>query len=374
MNKSRQSNFELMRIISMIFIVMWHFLYHGGLFNNSVGITNYLSVILYALLIIHVNSFVLLTGYFNHDKSFKLSKIVKLNNSMWFYKVLILVLFIIFTSMPFTKSFIIKTVSPIPRFNDYWFIVLYIILYLISPALNLVIENGGKDKHKKIIVVLLIISFLALITENEFIFGVNGGFSLFSFILLYFIGAYLHKYPIEKTKLFRSKNKKKIILISFLLYAFLALINCLLYLIGRGHTESSNFIIGHISRIFVDGFSAYSNPLIIAESVFYFVIFSQLNFKNRFINLVSKNVLGVYLITENFILRPWIYNYLGYDLEQYSIVYLGLAIIYSLGIFGVCVLFEILRSLVFKFFYDRKISGKLRNKIKKLFKKVNINW
>ena len=93
MNKSRQSNFELMRIISMVFIVMWHFLYHGGLFNNSVGVTNYLSVILYALLIIHVNSFVLLTGYFNHDKSFKLSKIVKLNNSMWFYKVLILVLF-----------------------------------------------------------------------------------------------------------------------------------------------------------------------------------------------------------------------------------------------------------------------------------------
>ena len=374
MNKTRQSNFELMRIVSMIFIVIWHFLYHGGLWKNSIGIANYGSSILFALLIVHVNSFVLLTGFFNYDKDFKLSKIVKLNNSMWFYKALFLLLFVVFSSLNFTKSYIIKTLSPIPRFDDYWFIVVYAVLYLISPALNIIIKNSDKDKHKKIIVALLIISFLSLITNNEFLFSVNDGFSLFSFILLYFIGAYLHKYPIEKTKLFRSKNKKKIILISFLLYAFLALINCLLYLIGRGHIESSNFIIGHISRIFVDGFSAYSNPLIIAESVFYFVIFSQLNFKNRFINLVSKNVLGVYLITENFILRPWIYNYLGYDLEQYSIVYLGLAIIYSLGIFGVCVSFEMLRSLVFKFFYDRKISGKLRDKIKKLFKKVNINW
>ena len=35
--QDRQSNFELMRIVSMFMIVVWHIIIHGKLLDNSTG-------------------------------------------------------------------------------------------------------------------------------------------------------------------------------------------------------------------------------------------------------------------------------------------------------------------------------------------------
>ena len=62
--KLRQSNFELMRIISMFMIVMWHVIISGvGLSQANNTLTLFLDIIK-SVLVVHVNSFVLVTGYF----------------------------------------------------------------------------------------------------------------------------------------------------------------------------------------------------------------------------------------------------------------------------------------------------------------------
>lgn len=62
--KMRNSNFELMRIVSMFFIVIYHIIIHGKILENSHGTTHFLLYIILAICIVHVNSFILVTGYF----------------------------------------------------------------------------------------------------------------------------------------------------------------------------------------------------------------------------------------------------------------------------------------------------------------------
>lgn len=366
MNKSRQSNFELMRIVSMFFIALWHFLLFGKVLERTSGITQVITTVLAALLLVHVNSYVMLTGYFNYDKKFKLSKVIKTNNSMWFYRATIIILLTVIFGISYSKFYTIKMLSPLSRFHDYWFLVVYMILYLISPLLNIVIKNIDKNKHKMVIIGLFIISLLAYATSNEF-YNINGGYSLFSFILLYFIGSYLHKYPIEG-------KKSKIIILSILGFILFGVLNVILYKLGYNHLDSHRESVRYYAKVIDNGFTAYSNPFIILGTICYFVFFSKLNISNKVINFFGKYCLGVYLITQNSLIYKRMYKPLGFSLKSYNYKHVLIAIGYSILIVIICSLIEALRSYIFKFIYDRKVSCKLREKITIFFKKYKINW
>ena len=58
----RVSNFELMRIISMLLIVIYHVLIHGSFIEKSSGGSMYIFMFIHSLVIIAVNSFILITG------------------------------------------------------------------------------------------------------------------------------------------------------------------------------------------------------------------------------------------------------------------------------------------------------------------------
>ena len=76
--KTRESNFELMRIISMFMIVLWHVIIHGRLLGSSTGLTNLIYNLLLCVFIVHVNSFILASGYFQSNNNFSLKKFLKL--------------------------------------------------------------------------------------------------------------------------------------------------------------------------------------------------------------------------------------------------------------------------------------------------------
>jgi surface polysaccharide O-acyltransferase-like enzyme len=368
MTKERQSNFELMRIISMFFIALWHFILFGNMIDNTSGLTHILVIFISAILLVHVNSFVLLTGYFNYDKEFKLSKVIRINNMMWIYNAVILLGFIIFTTEYFSKTFIILDLSPIPKFYNYWFLIVYMILYLFSPVLNVVIRNIDKTKHRNIIIALMIISFLAYITGDNFI-NINAGYSLLSFIMLYFMGSYLHKYPIDLKK----HKRNKVIILSFILFIVFALCNVLLYYFGHKYMLSSNNLVKHYAEIIFNNFASYNNPFIVFGSLAYFIFFSQIKIKNRVINFASRYVIGLYLITQNTLMYRLIYPKLGFNLESYNYKHILIAIGYSIILLIICTLIEFIRSKIFEFFYNRKIAKKNRENIQKFINKIGLN-
>ena len=87
--KDRMSNFELLRIISMLIIVIYHFALHGNIINSAQGISKAVSNVLFIGGTLGVNLFVLIGGYFMVDTDFRIKRLLKLWFATFFYSALI---------------------------------------------------------------------------------------------------------------------------------------------------------------------------------------------------------------------------------------------------------------------------------------------
>lgn len=72
--RNRNSSFELMRIVSMIFIVIGHTLSWGGVTDSANDFLKLIIYIIYALIVVHVNSFVLLTDIIRFNQNLRLKR------------------------------------------------------------------------------------------------------------------------------------------------------------------------------------------------------------------------------------------------------------------------------------------------------------
>ena len=162
---ARNSNMELMRIVSMLFIIIFHLIYRTfSIHDYQMSSATYLLVrFIIAITLVHVNSFVLLTGYFQYEKKLKFSKLLSINNATWFYSILFLLIALFLTEnmniplvYPITSLDIFKTLIPLD-YGLYWYIGLYLLLYLLSPILNTVIANSNQKRLLKIIIVLFFV-------------------------------------------------------------------------------------------------------------------------------------------------------------------------------------------------------------------------
>ena len=92
---NRNSNHELMRILSMFFIVLGHVLLFTGLLDVKNPNARMFYYLLEFILIIHVNSYVLVSGYYQSNSTFKQKKIWKIVNASWFYRAVIMIVFLL---------------------------------------------------------------------------------------------------------------------------------------------------------------------------------------------------------------------------------------------------------------------------------------
>lgn len=355
MVKERNSNYELMRIISMFAIIMWHIIIHGGILNScgSNQLRTVLELILMTI-VIHVNSFVMVTGYFQSTSKFRQSKIWSLINSSLFYKALIVIIFSVFFGLKLTKVEFIREFF-ILNIDEYWFVKYYIFLYLISPFLNILIQKMSKKQYKCLLITsFLIFSVLPFITSNG-AFS-NDGCNLINFVFLYFIGGYLRKYPLKECYIFKnvSKNLYRIILIaSFILVILFDFTIYKTNNILKNYSPAFNMIFGGMYNMAL----LYSNPLVIIQTIIYFSFFGTFDFKNKFINKISKLTIGVYLIHDNNFVRSKIYDFFKistrYSSSYKFIIYM---FIVAIIIFTMSAFIEFIRQKIFKFIYNLKIS------------------
>ena len=154
--RNRNSSFELMRIVSMIFIVIGHTLSWGGVTDSANDFLKLIIYIIYALIVVHVNSFVLLTGYYQVQSKFKIKKVINILILMLFYRFFCLIIAINLDWIQYVgiKDLILKIV-PLSNFS-YWYLNVYIVLYLISPYLNVFVNNTSKKKYGILLIILFI--------------------------------------------------------------------------------------------------------------------------------------------------------------------------------------------------------------------------
>ena len=204
--RNRNSSFELMRIVSMIFIVIGHTLSWGGVTDSANDFLKLIIYIIYALIVVHVNLFVLLTGYYQVQSKFKIKKVINILILMLFYRIFCLIIAINLDWIQYVgiKDLILK-ILPLSNFS-YWYLNVYIVLYLISPYLNVFVNNTSKKKYGILLIILFIFcSIITRTTMQEFIAN-EDGYSLIHFIFMYLVGGYLRKY--DGTINFKVLNKK----------------------------------------------------------------------------------------------------------------------------------------------------------------------
>ena len=155
---TRESNFELLRIVSMFFIVLYHTIIHGHVIENSTnpGLTMISNLLLF-ICIVHVNSYVLISGYFQSKSKFKQSKIWSLINADWFYRVIIVIILTSVGAISLSKVEFLKQVFIIDITDSYWFVKFYIAIYLLSPFLNKLIEGLNKKEYNYLLIILTVL-------------------------------------------------------------------------------------------------------------------------------------------------------------------------------------------------------------------------
>lgn len=375
-NEKRLSNFDLMKIISMFLILVWHYIHNTNLLNKTTGVLHFSLVVLWFTIIIHVNSFIVSMGYFQIDKKFKFSRVLSLNNSAWFYKVLFLIVFVALgTEVSAVEK--LELLSPLTLYKQYWFLATYLILYCLSPFINRLINNLSKrGLHQFIFALFIFASILSTLT-GQTLYNVESGHSIFTFILLYTIGAYIKKYPIDNNYYFKNISTKLRNVIFIVVYLFLVLFNSFLYHYGEELLLSNNEIVKYIGNILVSLKLGFDNPIVIVQSIIYFLIFDSLKIKNNFISKLSSLTFGIYLIHDNLLVRGKLYNEFYKISFKYSFFNIyGRIFISSLIVFVICIFAEFIRKKIFKLLSKTKISKKLKETTIKFFYEIglNMNW
>lgn len=362
----RQSNFELMRIISMLMILIWHIIIFKYLLVDTTGIIRIIIDALKSLCNVHVNSFALVLGYFQCNKKLKFKRIMSIINASWFYRILFFILGSILGLTALNGLNIMKNCFIIPLNGEYWFIACYLTTYCLSPFINKLIKSMSKKQMKVLLIMLLIMFSIIPTISNQKFNSTNQGYSVTHFIFLYLIGAFVRLYNPKEEPFFKkmSLNKYRISLVGIFLLCYTT--NFAIHIFAGKISVMGLGIKHEIGNILQSAFWAYDNPLIIIESVAYFLIFSTLKINNNnIINSISSTTIGVYLIHDNPFIKSLLYNRMmtlsNKMLSNWTIF--PWIIGWALLIFICCSILEIIRQRTISFLSNKRKSTSLYCKI-----------
>lgn len=363
--KNRNSSFELMRILSMIFIVIGHTLSWGGVTDSANDFLKLIIYIIYALIVVHVNSFVLLTGYYQVQSRFKIKKVINILILMLFYRIFCLIIAINLNWIQYVgiKDLILKIV-PLSNFS-YWYLNVYVVLYLISPYLNIFVNNTSKKKYGIFLIILFIFcSIITRTTMQEFIAN-EDGYSLIHFIFMYLVWGYLRKY--DGTINFKVLNKRITTMdksnIFLIIYFIIGIIKFLLNYLGTNNNILLEFVNVRLKYSFDR--LIYDDPLVILQSISYFLFFKNLKIKSRIINALSLATNEVYLFHMNKSFRKDLYFILGLNLSNYTIRDVPKIVWVIIQIYFIGIIIFFIRIFIIKTISNNKYIMKLKQKIER---------
>lgn len=360
--KQRDSNLELLRIVSMILIIIHHYAVHGFLLKEGFSIfpiTLNKLIILFLSLggEVGVNCFVLISSYYLIDNKIKLRKIFEIFSKVIFYSLVILILLyilkynylIIGGNIILIKELIKVILSP---FKDYWFISCYILLYISSPILNKLIYQLSKNQFKFLISIMLLV-FCCIRS-----LGINLFYSNYIwFILLYFISSY-----IKKEVLLSKIRKNNFFIGGITIFLVLILMSSILVMskILEGKTEFSKILLFQI---------APSNICIFLISILLFFYFLKLEIgRMELINYVATSMLGVYLLHDNNLGKHYIWNEIYKNMRFMNSKYLSLHVLFSIvSLFLSCVILDKLLNYIFNKYIIKLLESLLKKSEENLY-------
>ena len=325
-NKKRNSSFELLRIICMIFIIMNHYSYYGGWSDFTISTFRWQVPFIQTMHIggtIAVDVFMLITGYFNYRKEIDWKKYILLVLEMYFYSVIIYTILLSFGLIEFSgKAFIKAVILPIVYGN--WYMVYYLLFYLFIPYMNKLIFMLDRKENKTLILIWLIVcSFIP-----TFIHGWSFG-NLMIFFGLYLLGAYINKFGI---------NEKQVYIIGGISLFGLLISPTVLDFISV-YMKSEKFL----TR--TSFFDTRTSILVVLSALLLFLLFKNMNIYKKSINIIASATPGIYLIHDNEHMREILWQKWWPNIDFFALSNIwAQAITKTIVIFIVCCIIELARK------------------------------
>lgn len=314
MAAQRQSNIELCRLFSILLVMLVHTTFQSLGHDVSLGVR-----MLEGFSIIGVNVFILITGYFSVTP--KKTSLVNLAFICLFWMIIKVI-----CRFAFGESVTIKHLFFITSSN--WFIASYIGILFLSPVLNIYCNTVNKRTLWGGIFLLFTIEiwFDWLPPFPESRIGAKGGYSIFSFEILYLLARAIRIYGLPQW---------------FKKYSLLIYIVCSLCISILAHLGDE---MGFDLSVYL---FPYINPIVIVSSVAFLIFFEKVKLQSKLVNHIARSTLAVLLgHTAIFFLYTKQFKYIY---EHYSgvqvVVYWVLSIVL---VFCASITIDQLRLIIYK--------------------------
>lgn len=340
--KKREANFELLRIIAMLMIVMLHLLGNGHgnvmekttMFSAAFNMTWFLE----AACTVAVNCYVLLSGHFLLESQFSWKKVLHLVIEVWFYTLVFFGLSVALGWQSFSLRSLLTAITPITG-RMYWFVSVYIGMYILSPFLNILIKKLTQIQLRSLILITVaLFGVLPTVLPVYDTFSSGGGTGLAWFCTLYFVAAYIRLYGLEHIgKLQMTKWKWLIGYVS---------LTVLIWLSKLLISAVTMKVIGHTAGTSI--FYQYETPLCFLSALCLFMFFKEMKLEGGWIVKLSALTFGVYIIHENPFIKAKMWQAVSPSVDGNVLLLLLTLIAIVIGIYGVCSVIEWIRQWLFK--------------------------
>ena len=362
--QKRNFGIDIVRILSMLFIINLHIIYHGGLLFGAKILTFKYNLFLFFVTLFSsgVDIFGMISGFVGFH-SHKYSNLIYLLFETFLYN--------------FGIAYAFKKKNPnsvkdlslylYPLFiSNYWYFNAYFIMYFFLPLINSGINS--MDRKGMGIFILSVFFFFSCFNQIRHyskrlkmdFFCFAGGFRYMWLMILYFYGGYLGRFfqPIH------NYNKLFIFLLCCFVLCFTALSRSFIIIYKIKYYKNDDSMIAE-----------YTSPSSVIISICLIIIFCKLDIKSNFIkkaiSFFSPLTFGVYLLHNHVLVRNLlIKNNFIYLLKYSSFLSILLEIMQSVKIYIICSFIDYLRFLLFKMFKIRYICIIITNIIRKFGNKI----
>lgn len=282
--QERESNIELLRLVCMFMIIWIHFTGYSIVecserYAGQSGFVSFLPQLIHGTCWCAVNAFILISGYFSIRP--KAKSFFNFYLTCAFYAGVLYVTHLYLTGLHLNRWVIYNTLMPFglwDKSTHWWFIPNYLILYMLSPMLNKLIDNISKREFQIFLFLLAIVIFYfgwyRNMVWNEF------GLNFINFVFIYFIGRYI--------ALYFKGNRFVVNMFGLLLWLFFgATMGVVSWLVDRANIQIPWMVFTQ----------QYNSPLCIAAAICLFMSFKSMHIKqskviNWFCSFGTTDIFG----------------------------------------------------------------------------------
>lgn len=351
MTNCRNSSIELLRLVAMAAIVLYHLISQGlGYQFIAIGGGPYLPIkewgipiLFISFLRFSVDAFVIISGFYKIK--LKVASVFSFALICASFSAIHLLLKIhLSPDFSFSLGCLKPIVYPLTH-NDGWFIRCYFILMLASPLINKLFESNKRFIHSSMFLLTLINLYVGLFQQNP----INpSGYTAAHMIYMYCVGRYISVINLAD---FTKRSWWIIAFILSNLFTFLIVYQ----LFRNGYQEKSFLWIGN------------NSPFVMISAIAIFCIFLKIQIHSSIINFLASGALGIYLFHAH---HFFFYNqivprvHIAWEnstaIEFATYIIILTLVLCSIGIFtNILIKFIVKGILKFRFisWFCRKIDG-----------------